>query len=784
LRSLLRALREQLSPSATRRPYYPDFTDERLFAELALGGRDCANLARALEAFERGDQSTSVAHVAEHFRRRHRPRFLVDIHQLSSLLAHIDREHPEWKRRTVEHAERECDEGLAVFSRRTGPVRTGLDWSALPPGPGDDLLYSVGPHFFEFAPRMALAAAYGAATGASLERTVVAWMRMAARGESPLPYFSDLTAGLRVLALSWALAFLAGSADGAAHEDGRLEVAVLKILRADGEFLETVVEEASPNNHMLTAGFVLWYLGTLLPELAGSRRWREQGLRVWLRELERQTLPDGGGFEHAIGYHRSVCEAASVFILLGQRNGHDIPEWILERTRRALEFHIAVGGAQPTAFGDSSDYSLFPLPRWSGSTPAGIRELGRAMFGLRCASASSEDPGVEQAFWLLGGSLAGRPDEPEPVFSLRSYPDSGCHVFSSQERGTQLLFRAGPPPARPLFAGHMHSDLLSIYLTSRGLPIVVEAGTYTYRTAAGPWRSYFAGPESHNGLAIRGHDPLGGVAGDFRPRDAAVRVKSRSEAAPALVGWAEGVVQGSTMYAGHRRGVITLDLGFWVVYDTVGDQVPLSDVSFGFQLAPGSRALHEPGGAVRVEVSGEEVVIVPSEGFRAPSVDTGQLNPAKGWVSPRYGERVPAPQVRFESNEKHRHTAFILSQARGGRRCLAVGVETLACGSTVIEVDWSDCTDRMVIRRGSGTTRAFGGEFDGTLLWLRSRGSEPVALRWLHGQSVRLPGFSVEIRAERSVDALGVEATPGGLTVTGTEEPVSVDWPRASLSQP
>src|SRR5439155_21609023 len=114
--------------------------------------------------------------------------------------------------------------------------------------------------------------------GESLGTILATWIELVNSDATPLGNWSDVTAALRVLSLSWAWAIFAGAnqRDGVGHGD--LEFAILKVLRADGDFLETHLDPAAPNNHKLTTAFVLWYLGTLFPELAGRRPWKEHGL--------------------------------------------------------------------------------------------------------------------------------------------------------------------------------------------------------------------------------------------------------------------------------------------------------------------------------------------------------------------------------------------------------------------------------------------------------------------------------------------------------------------------
>jgi hypothetical protein len=226
--------------------------------------------------------------------------------------------------------------------------------------------------------------------------------------------------------------------------------------------------------------------------------------------------------------------------------------------------------------------------------------------------------------------------------------------------------------------------------------------------------------------------------------------------------------------------VIALDLGFWVVYDLVADHVNLTDVSFAFQLEPGSCVSGEHERAVRVDAKGEELWIVPSSGLQKPSVHLGEVDPIRGWVSQRYGELLPAPQLWFRSAATGRGTAFVLADGRAGPLCRSIGVACGDDGTTAIEIAWADCTDRIVVGGRTAPCRAFEGEFDGTLFWLRHRGSELVALRWLDARSVRLPVVSLAICSERRVESLGLQMTPTGLHVTGNAEGVTIQWPRGT----
>jgi len=151
-------------------------------------------------------------------------------------------------------------------------------------------------------------------------------------------------------------------------------------------------------------------------------------------------------------------------------------------------------------------------------------------------------------------------------------------------------------------------------------------------------------------------------------------------------------------------------------------------------------------------------------------------------MSPAYGSLIPAPQIRFRSDRSHRHTAFVLAQAHTDPWSCVVTVEADSAARTAIEIAWSGYTDRIVVSHDSAPVPAFGGQFDGAVLWLRSRGSEPGFLRCIDTRSVRLPQLRVDIEAGRRREWFGVQTAPSGFSTSGDADQASIRWSDASAA--
>ena len=788
LRSLATRLHARLWPAA---PYHPDFGDEPLLMCVAeqAAHPEARDAQEALLALETGSLRAAYPHVARHFRNRSAPSFFVDPPILGELSRHVESQRPDWKTLTLERENQDFERGLRVYGTEGPPLRRGFPWGHLPRGPGNDLLYTVRPHRFAFAPNAARAALYGAPTADQLYQIVTDWMEFAAAEPQPLPYLSNLVVIQRFLALSWAWAFLAARSEDELDGDFSAEIAILKVLKADARFLEKRLGDSFPNNHLLADMFAGWYIGLLFPEFVPAS-WREKHDVLWLNELRRQTYQDGGSFEHSMHYHELACEMAVAYVLLSRRNGYEPPPWLLDRLERMLRFQVDIAGpdARPLPVGDATEDSLFPLEAGGGWGTAALREIYRALFCGDEPAAPAEDPAVERAFWLLGGNLASAINKNVlPDRSLRAYPESGFFVFGESDPRTRLVFRTGPRRESLLCAGHTHADLLSIYLTTSGIPVLVEAGTYSYSfgpdggiSDASRWRTYFLGPKAHNGLSCNQEDPLGPVTGAFRNRDVPARVETTRWLAGSVGAWVEGMIdtQGVSAYQGYRRGVVHVPGEYWLVYDLLSPLMSFKQSFFSFQFPPEAQVATGPS-TVQAKIRGTHLSITGNEGLSTPHLVCGRTDPPGGWVSPRYGELTPAPQAIFGIDGTSRRTVFVIRGWQSDPGVLSVEGQGTTEEGLAFRAVSENFVDHVLLRPESGKTplEAWGIRFDGAMLWLRTAEGKPIAMRCLESRSVTSHRLGIDVISEEVVHQMEIRSTPTGIDVQHCSvDRLSIAW--------
>lgn len=674
--------------------------------------------------------------VAAYFRRRHSPSFFADTGTLTALADRMSSDHPGWRDRLVAIADADRTDGLEIYSVTGSPLRPGFPWGGLHPEPNGDDLYSVRPHRFGFAPRHALAVLYGEEPATALADILEDWMAFAARGTSELPYCSALVVIQRLLALSWAHAFVMALPKPEDAATTRLHVDILRILHADIGFLLPRLGKSAANNHLLADRFASWYVHLLFPEFVDDAMDLEACEAAWLAELERQVYPDGTGFEHSLHYHELGCEMAAAYVLLCRRNSRPIASATLERIERMLGFQagLAGPGSVTMPFGDATEDPLFGLDTGDGWATAGLRELYRALFQPDLSPAAPASPAVERAFWLLGGALAPR----ESLFDYREdrprlWPDGGFGVLPGGQGSARLLFRTGPGIRQDLVAGHMHADLLSVCVTHGDQPVLTDPGTWCYRWRSGetgPGRAYFSGPAAHNGLALAAVDPLGPVQGDFRKETIPIRVDITRCLIGRGIAWLEAEIRGSSPYAGYRRGVVHVSGTYWIIYDQLPPGVEKLSATLSFQTAAGVQARHTGPGTVLLETSAGTLWLANGRGLHEPQIVQGLSNPPGGWVAPSYGALIPAAQLRYGIAEEATLTAFTLGTGVAAAR--AVAVRILKTG-LAIKVEGPDTSDLLLLAAHDEPVAVgmAGAHGKAEAVWMRSRRQRPELLRCL-----------------------------------------------------
>ena len=250
----------------------------------------------------------------------------------------------------------------------------------------------------------------------------------------------------------------------------RLGDGAARLASVHAAYLLRHVEHDVRGNHILENARALLWAGCAFR--GGAAGDCERTARAILaREIPEQVLPDGGHFEMSPMYHCIVM-------------------------RDLLEVRALLGDGDPLVA--------------EHVTPA-IARMARFLDGILCP-----DGGIP----LLGDSVRGYGPPPmvllalaghasETPDGLRSFPDSGLHVFRS--RVIWAIFDAGPVCPSYLPA-HGQADTLTVEVWVNGAPIVCDPGVHDY---SGPERAWGRSSRAHSTLTIADEN-TSEVHGNFR----------------------------------------------------------------------------------------------------------------------------------------------------------------------------------------------------------------------------------------------------------------------------
>lgn len=484
------------------------------------------------------------------------------------------------------------------------------------------------------------------------EQLISDWIRDNPPGMG-INWASSLEVAYRLISWLWALQLFRASP----ILTPRFRAQLTGLLSTHAAHIETYLSHYfSPNTHLTGEALGLFYAGLLLSNQPGAKRWRRLGMRVLLRQLHLQVLPDGVYFEQSTHYQKYVADIYLHFLILASRNRIRIPENAGRRVRMLLDNLLTMRRPDGTLpqIGDSDGGNLLPLSARSPEDVRGIFGVAAVFFQSNEYAWAAGEAGTEIA-WLLGTAglkiFEGLRKVPPRRQASRLFPAGGYAVMRDSwgRHANQLLFDVGPLGC-PISGGHGHADLLSIQCSALGRTQLVDPGTFTY-TAQANWRKHFRNTSAHNTIVVdRRSQALdtGPFAWRDRPRARLTRWQSNA-------GWdfadaVHGAYRNLPDPVTHRRRILFVKPRYWLVVDELyGEDV--HEVELLFQFAGRDLSLLNEGNWAQSSASdGVGLYVIPIATTRLDAeINIGEVEPIRGWLSQDYGLRSPAALLRYST---------------------------------------------------------------------------------------------------------------------------------------
>ncbi|OPY74839.1 MAG: Heparin-sulfate lyase precursor [Syntrophorhabdus sp. PtaU1.Bin058] len=446
---------------------------------------------------------------------------------------------------------------------------------------------------------------------------LLAWIRHNPFLSGP-HYMSPMECGLRMPVFFYALAVLDNLPPA-----GRREI--LKALYLHAWWVSRNLSlYSSLGNHTICECAGLIFAGTVFRRTAEGQMWVKKGARLMEEELQRQVLEDGGPLEQSLAYHRFVLDLfwlAADF--LEKNSSEDCKGW-KQRLGRAEAFLDAFrdGQGYMPSIGDSDGgYAVAP-----GIAP--MRTAGADRYSNKVAT----------------------------------FPDAGYTLFRFPGEGL-LSLDHGPLGMPPLY-NHGHADALSVTFSLKGVPFLIDSGTYRYNGEP-QWRRYFKGTRAHNTVSIDGRDQAEQETGFIWKYPYSTRI-IRNETGNSFL-FIEAEHDGYKRLeqpVAHRRAVFRVDDFTFLVRDRFSGQ-GLHTYELNWHLHPRAEVKNDAGWW-RIE-NGKVVIFLRLMGVGDFDLLCGGMNPIKGWYSPQYGIREACPVLTRSVEGEPEETEFITMICAGQR---------------------------------------------------------------------------------------------------------------------
>ncbi len=506
---------------------------------------------------------------------------------------------------------------------------------------------------------------------------------------------SSLEVAFRSISWLWALNFFKQSESLSSET---LQKA-LKLLYLNARHLETYLSTYfSPNTHLTGEALGLFYLGILLPEFAASSRWKETGLAILTKQLERHVQADGVYFEQSSYYHRYTTDFLTHLLLLLHANNEPAPSGMESKLLLLLDhlLHITRPDGSSPLFGDDDGGRLVKLDHRAPNDFRAALSNGAAMFA-RADYKFVAGEAAEETLWLLGPTGLAELDSvaaQEPPTGSVAFKSGGYYVMRDGWSATAnyLLFDCGPHGVEN--CGHAHADALSIELAANGRTMLVDPGTYTY-TGSKELRDWFRSSAAHNTLTIDG-ESSSVPAGPFSWQTVA-GCAPLSWLSQHRFDYVAAMHDGYSRFpnpATHWREILFLKGNYWVMRDRVesaGDH----ELKLWFHFAEDVGPLHSKNDSVQViSDNGDNTRLQITTLSRG-----GSWTREKGWVSRCYGERSETPVYVFSklASGPEEFVTFMLPRTSGAVPPAAVR-EIDAINGRAFEINTESHHDILLIR--------------------------------------------------------------------------------------
>ncbi|NNC95040.1 MAG: alginate lyase family protein [Chitinophagales bacterium] len=389
---------------------------------------------------------------------------------------------------------------------------------------------------------------------------------------------------------------------------------------------------SSANNHLLAelCGLIAICSFYEFPE---SDNWYHLSMDGLIQELNHQFHEDGFHKEGCTHYHSEVVSYYICCLSFSELRAEPWHEEALKRIKLMLNISQEFWNTGRTFhIGDSDEgHLLYPYFDKTFSDEASLTRDAVVLFGTPRYTDNFDWKNYiihgEQGYQKFNAS-------PKQQIELKTaHYKSGLSFIREDE--FEMLFDASPLGLRPL-AAHAHSDALQILLNYRGVPFLIDPGTYQYHWKFQEVRDYFISVHAHNTISIDGLNQAS-IVQNFNWKDL-----------PELIIKEQLIEKDEIRVTAEHNGFILQTVPIMhrriVRYHRQDQTFEIIDLLFGEKEHTCSYYLHFNPDLDIIELNGDTlelgkgavIIKLKSEIFNNAEIKKGAQGPMLGWYSDSY----------------------------------------------------------------------------------------------------------------------------------------------------
>ncbi len=260
-----------------------------------------------------------------------------------------------------------------------------------------------------------------------------------------------------------------------------------------------VYARSQNNNHLLVEAAGLYTAGVILPAYHESDRWRKIGWQIFHQALQDQIEDDGTYAQYSTNYHRLLLQSALWMKAIATRNNENFPVESHQKLAAATNWlsglMVSETGRVPN-YGHNDGAYIIPLTGKPYDDYRPVVSASQHFFFPASITNPAEDENEMTLWfrWLAAGKME-NPQFSPSISPVRSYQKLQKGKLSAILFAPSIQRRPG------------QADLLSLDIRSKGIPVVLDAGTYRYN-AAPPWDNALASTRVHNTISLNENDQM------------------------------------------------------------------------------------------------------------------------------------------------------------------------------------------------------------------------------------------------------------------------------------